>query len=910
MDSIEAGNAAPAEPTPPGAAAAAAARRAFEAELAGKTKAQAQESLMLLRRKQTEREAILGNPVTLQSVANNSDWPVKSLQSSLEAEHAADMPRLAAYAAIVAGMSEVKAQVIEPTPLAQPNAARPSTQQTDPADVPHWMKQAAPPPPAPPKAPAAGAAKAAAVPKARKLKDPKAAANLAANAQAASSALAAEQGAAPALDPQERDEALMRQIGARYALVASGSAEGLTRNEVAKLAASDIGAIGSIQDQERRGRALVVVAESRRERVFYKEEFDRQAPQLGIEADAARARLLAPRSDEQERAHWLDVRRRDEAAQASVENTITLTPARAVLAGLAHDAGALAKEVVAGPLLPLRNAEEVAGVAPLNGGVTVKQAALGVDIGEQTRWFRGVAGDAEYAMTGPDGGVDAAMAKKMVAGHLATLGRIGDAHLRNLTTDAIWEAAHAQQHYRSELAAQSPTVFAGYAALVNKAQFLSSIDPAVAAETTRQTDDAWRLRAIVANARAMEAGTRGALPAADASEAVRADVAALRAIEDAEVRRLALLLMERSQVAQVQYRVALTRQAPDIGVEAHAAYLKHQPARQPLVPVQGTAALDAMARDLAAPHLLQDAAGKPVPIGELAKSTRAYEMQLRDNPASTDEQVSWAKEARKTAEMAADAAHTAAQSVMPEVDRSTIVPDAVAKRFTRVDNDYYLPSEKTPAFLDRGTRLSTRGEKPMVIASMVEIAKARGWEHATVGGTEPFRREAWLALSRVGVQVEGYQPNAQDLADLARQPAANSIAQAPERVQAAPAPALTLVKPAEPAPATPAKAALAAGQQAELRTKAQSFANDKPSFVIKKYPDLAPAYGTLNAAVLFAAEHLPGHEEQFAAIARAGLVEIIARGDKVPAPLLKQDMRKTPERGQGPAKGDELQRTR
>jgi hypothetical protein len=478
------------------------------------------------------------------------------------------------------------------------------------ADAPHWTTQ--PPPPVALAAPP-GTAKPTTAPKPKRLENPKAKANKAANEQLVFTSLAAaaqmnvlaSEGA-----QSDRDTALFQQIGRRTtALMSRGSAGGLTRDEAMNMSTDDITAIGAIQDQKTRTIALVAVAESRKAQPFYKAEFDRQAPSLAIEAEAAATLMAAPRSPENERAYWLR-KRADEAALDAMTNFIEPAPARTtgVMASVAHDTTELAKEIVAGPALTLKDA--------------------------------------------------------------------------------------------SQLAADLP-------------------------------------------------------------------------------------------------------------------------------------------------------------------------------PA-------------------------------PPFDHSTAIPDTVAKRFLKVDNDYFFRSEKTPAFIDRGTKLATRGENRIVINSMVEIAKARGWDHITVGGTEEFRREGWLAASLVGIKVDGYKPTELDKADLARRPSGNSIAQAAERIIAEPL-TLSLLKPSESAALQ-----LTTEQMADLRMKASSFANDKPSFVVKKYPELAPAYGTLSAAGMFAAEHLPGNQDRFAKIAREALVDMIARGERVPAPDLSQGASKAPtqERGRNQAKGDELQRSR
>ncbi|MGP5511892.1 LPD7 domain-containing protein [Pseudomonas helleri] len=118
--------------------------------------------------------------------------------------------------------------------------------------------------------------------------------------------------------------------------------------------------------------------------------------------------------------------------------------------------------------------------------------------------------------------------------------------------------------------------------------------------------------------------------------------------------------------------------------------------------------------------------------------------------------------------------------------RSDAVPSHVKERFLQVDNKFYFP-DKTHAFDDKGQKLSTKSENQQVIASLVDIAKARGWEKVTVRGTEDFRRAAWLEASMNGLEVSGYKPTAIEkahLAKLVKEPVKeNSIEASTERVK-------------------------------------------------------------------------------------------------------------------------------
>ncbi|NBB13570.1 LPD7 domain-containing protein [Pseudomonas sp. SLFW] len=99
--------------------------------------------------------------------------------------------------------------------------------------------------------------------------------------------------------------------------------------------------------------------------------------------------------------------------------------------------------------------------------------------------------------------------------------------------------------------------------------------------------------------------------------------------------------------------------------------------------------------------------------------------------------------------------------------RAQAIPDHVKSRFVQVDNKFYFP-DKSPAFDDKGQKLATKSENQEVIASMVDIAKARGWEKITVRGSEEFRRAAWLEASMNGLEVSGYKPTAIEKAHLAK----------------------------------------------------------------------------------------------------------------------------------------------
>ena len=73
--------------------------------------------------------------------------------------------------------------------------------------------------------------------------------------------------------------------------------------------------------------------------------------------------------------------------------------------------------------------------------------------------------------------------------------------------------------------------------------------------------------------------------------------------------------------------------------------------------------------------------------------------------------------------------------------------------------------------------------------------------------------------------------------------------------------------------------------------KAEAFANGDRADAVKKYPDLAPLYGTVAAAYKFAEQQFPDSKEnqaRFMTIARQVVTEKIAHGEPVPTPKIRE----------------------
>ncbi|CAN7450529.1 DNA primase [Caballeronia sp. LjRoot34] len=111
-------------------------------------------------------------------------------------------------------------------------------------------------------------------------------------------------------------------------------------------------------------------------------------------------------------------------------------------------------------------------------------------------------------------------------------------------------------------------------------------------------------------------------------------------------------------------------------------------------------------------------------------------------------------------------------------------PERVRKRYLRAGNQYFLKDAPYQmAFEDLGPYLVSQHNPPDVVESMVDMVMAKSWARILVSGHEAFRREVWLQTTLLGLQVNGYQPKAADLARLGesrREPMNSRVAYAGE----------------------------------------------------------------------------------------------------------------------------------
>jgi hypothetical protein len=464
-------------------------------------------------------------------------------------------------------------------------------------------------------------------------------------------------------------------------------------------------------------------------------------------------------------------------------------------------------------------------------------------------------------------------------------------------------------------------------------------------------DDQSRARAVVGTAHIVMAAQTNDLTQKNAVELAANDIKTVRSIRNPKSLNLALNAMAESGQAQPIYKNVLERQAPDlVQSDQHrqaALSFSHQigqwqprykeefsrqapdlvmPAQAAFIAEEGTIAHGGKkiqeAENTIEPGPVQLVSRQPESGHEVAESNVQAPLPaaqaLENSPdaprpgAKIGKRVlhaiggvvqkagTWIADQGKAEQVTTKADPVASvQSVastpitpLPAVaDNSTAVPNFVASRFLRVKDEYYFP-DRIPAFSDRGNKLATHGNNPEVVRSLVEIAIARGWTTITVKGTEEFRRSAWMEAAQRGLSVVGYKPSELDLAELASRPASNTVEKGTLKAEAlvpAGAPLAERPSPIEQETRSKDTAVAPATKKLDpvLVEKSKDFQDKKPAFVVKKYPDLAAAYGIVEAAKRFASEKLPETAQaEFVGMARNHVIQKITAGEQIQGPRI------------------------
>lgn len=100
------------------------------------------------------------------------------------------------------------------------------------------------------------------------------------------------------------------------------------------------------------------------------------------------------------------------------------------------------------------------------------------------------------------------------------------------------------------------------------------------------------------------------------------------------------------------------------------------------------------------------------------------------------------------------------------INQQNIPPDLIRSYIEIAGKYYFAGRPDSLAFEDRGRCLKTSLDNMQVTGSMVDVAKAKGWTEIRARGKETFRRAVWLHATARGIEVRGYMPRDEDLAQL------------------------------------------------------------------------------------------------------------------------------------------------
>lgn len=519
-----------------------------------------------------------------------------------------------------------------------------------------------------------------------------------------------------------------------------------------------------------------------------------------------------------------------------------------------------------------------------------------------------VIGTAHILMSAPIKELTLKEAADLVASEVGELRAIKKVSARRLALNAMVESDLAQPRYQTELARQAPDLIES------------------ASQAHKATTVDWDLANAVSSTLSYLADAEKPLTKDETAIVAKKTIEAIRKIKGQQYREEVLALSHQIGHWQPLYKVEFARQAPDLVTPAEAAYksqgtkanlgwrvpqtLENLIERSPVQLVMGAQQASNVPPAAAARQSTTAEKSADQPAASAAPGER-----VAPNPAPVwrfGERLgivlggvaNWASSrlpgrGKKSLERAGSARASldkSAATVAPVDDKSAVVPQSVTRRFLKVEREYYF-QDRMPAFSDRGNKLATHGADPDVVLSLIEIAKARGWDTITVKGTEVFRRAAWKEATQNGLNVVGYKPTAIDLEDLANRPANNTVEKGSVQTKSSVTTQSTSYQPATQAtPVQPAAAAQTAPKEPvpkgtqpdiELAAKAEAFQKDKPAAVVKKYPDLAAAYGIVAAAKAFAADKLPEvARKDFVEMARRHMVEKIMAGQQIQGPKI------------------------
>lgn len=407
------------------------------------------------------------------------------------------------------------------------------------------------------------------------------------------------------------------------------------------------------------------------------------------------------------------------------------------------------------------------------------------------------------------------------------------------------------------------------------------------------------------------------LPAATLRMMAALDARQYRDLRDPQRQAEAALVLAETARLDAGYRAALAEQAPQLSQVVHIVAAATDtvskttmgpargaaPGAQPeqrqasapptppftLEPLQLEQVAAKRARDFAQAAKQLNLNGIEPPAQPVRAPDPAPSQAPNQAPPLDTRRQSAGKPGLDTNRITADNVFTAARE-----ERQPIVPVDVESKYLRVGNKFYHPKNTSVvAFVDKGNQLQTRSDSEQIAATLVAIARARGWDEVKVSGSEVFRKEVWLQASAHGMQVQGYTPTDIDKAELAKRSTRSTTHQVERDDTARASERVARTEPsASPTPHKERPAQGAAPAQAPAREakpdkvientqRARAFMQQSPAEALQAHPELAGAYAAkaLIEKKVFADGLSPQQSAVVMARVEARLINSIERGE-------------------------------
>ncbi|MCV2508829.1 MAG: PriCT-2 domain-containing protein [Neisseriaceae bacterium] len=141
-----------------------------------------------------------------------------------------------------------------------------------------------------------------------------------------------------------------------------------------------------------------------------------------------------------------------------------------------------------------------------------------------------------------------------------------------------------------------------------------------------------------------------------------------------------------------------------------------------------------------------------------------------------------AKENEKIETQTNAQAETEAGEQNPILDLNYDIPESLKKIYI-IHQGKFFDNNQNLQFKDFGNQLKTQKTDEQTVRNMIDIAQAKNWQSIKVKGTREFKLQAWLIASERGIEISGFKPDEQELAQLDKASVSQSLANSIEKNQ-------------------------------------------------------------------------------------------------------------------------------